>query len=104
MMEWLFGEDEVAELDVPGFKDFQALWLDEELVEEAEPRCCRVCGADVPSAGREEEVEDLEKLGTGSESTMLGVRWALLHRRSARRTRRNRLSVCASRGRAKRRR
>lgn len=85
-MDWLFGEDEVAELDVPGFEDFQTLRLDEELVEEAEPRCWRVCGADVSSAGREGEVEDLEKLGTGSESTMLGVRWALLHRRPARRT------------------
>lgn len=81
VMEWLFGEHEVAELEVPGFEDFQTLRLDEELAEEAEPRCWRVCGADVPSAGREGEAEDLEKLGTGSESTMLGVRWALLHRR-----------------------
>ena len=82
MREWLFGEDEVAELELPRPEDFQTVRLDEELVEEAEPRCRFACG--VSSAGRGEEVEDLEKLGTGSESTMLGVRRALLHRRIAR--------------------
>lgn len=66
-MEGLFAEDGAAELPMPeSFKTFRP-----------------VCGAGVPSAGR--EGEDLEKLGIGSESTMLGVRWwALLHRRSAR--------------------
>jgi hypothetical protein len=54
-MEWLFAEVEAAELELPrpeGFKAFRP-----------------VCGAGVPSAGR--EGEDLEKLGIGSESTML---------------------------------
>jgi hypothetical protein len=52
-MEWLFGEDEAAELPMPeGFKAVRP-----------------VCGAGVPSAGR--EGEGLEKLGIGSESTML---------------------------------
>jgi hypothetical protein len=82
-MEGLFGEDEVAELELPRPEDFQTVRLEEELVEEAEPRCRPVCGEDVPLAGRGGEVDDLEKLGTGSEITMLGVLWALLHRRSA---------------------
>lgn len=54
-MEWLFGVDEAAELELPmpeGFKAFRP-----------------VCSAGVPSAGR--EGEGLEKLGIGSESTML---------------------------------
>lgn len=97
-MEWLLGEDEVAEVEVPRPEDFQTFGLEEVLVEEAEPRCRRVCGADVPSAGR--EVEVLEKLGTGSESTMLRVWWALLHRRSAREMKRGSCSSrCAFRGR-----
>lgn len=82
MREWLFGDGEVAELELPRPEVFQTFRLDEELVEEAEPRCRLACG--VSSAGRGGEVEDLEKLGTGSESTMLGVRRALLHRRTAR--------------------
>ena len=58
--------------------------LDDELVEDAvaDPRCLRDCGADAfPSAGRGGEVEDLEKLGTGSDSTMIWMAEALLHRR-----------------------
>lgn len=56
---------------------FQAFRLDEELLEEveAEPRCRRDCGAGaLPSAGSGGDAEDLEKLGTGSESTILSVR------------------------------
>lgn len=55
---------------------FQTLRLDEELVElEVEPRCRRDRGADaLPSAGRGGDADDLEKLGIGSESTIISVR------------------------------
>lgn len=57
-------------------EELQALRLgeDEEGVVDVEPPCRRVGGAGAaPSAGREGEVEDLEKLGTGSESTMVSI-------------------------------
>lgn len=67
-------------------EDFQAFRLDEVLVEdpEPEPRCWPDCGAGVLlSAGRGVEVEeDLEKPGTGSESTIVEVSEALLHHHS----------------------
>lgn len=79
-MEWLLGE----EAEAPGrFDDFQRLRLEEEELDEepAADLLRRCCGAGVPvllpSAGRggvedvEVEEEDLAKLGTGSESTMV---------------------------------
>lgn len=75
----------VAEVDADcplGPDERQLLLRLEEELEDVEPRCRRDCGAGAAlSAGREGEVEDLEKVGTGSESTMLsGGR--CLHRRS----------------------
>lgn len=58
-------------------EELQTLWLEDDVegVVDVEPPCRRVGGAGAaPSAGREGEVEDLEKLGTGSESTMVSIR------------------------------
>lgn len=69
MIEVLF-EDEVPPPRPDGFKPFR---LDEEPDEdvEDEPRCRRDGAGAVPSAGRGGDAEDLEKLGTGNESTIL---------------------------------
>jgi hypothetical protein len=73
VIEWLFGDEEVPP---PRPGGFQAFRLDEELVEEveAEPRCRPDGAGAFPSAGRVGDVEDLEKLGTGNESTILSVK------------------------------
>lgn len=77
----------VAEVDADcplGPDERQLLLRLEEELEDAvdvEPRCLRDCGAGAAlSPGREGEVEDLEKVGTGSESTML-LGGRCLHRR-----------------------
>lgn len=76
----------VAEVDSDcplGPDDCQLLLrLEEELedaVADVEPQCRRDCGAGAAlSAGREGEVEDLEKVGTDKESTMLPISTAYI--------------------------
>ena len=77
VMEWLFGAEELPPRTA-GFQEFR--FEEPGEAADAESRRRRDCDAGtLPSAGRGGDVEDLEKLGTGSESTIFEMVTILLH-------------------------